>query len=98
MGASAPDRENGDCTARPRAPRDCPRFRADRFSHPDRKVVLSPEYREAQLRAEFLNPLFTALGWDMENALETILARNRGSVPLSSEEMVRALRGDSDAY
>jgi hypothetical protein len=26
------DRENGDCTARPRAPRDCPRFRA--YSYP----------------------------------------------------------------
>ena len=33
----------------------------------DRKVFLSPDYKEEQLRAEFLNPFFTALGWDMDN-------------------------------
>jgi len=29
----------------------------------DRKVFLSPDYKEEQLRAEFLNP-FESLGWD----------------------------------
>jgi hypothetical protein len=29
----------------------------------DRKVFLSPDYKEEQLRAEFLNPFFTVLGW-----------------------------------
>jgi len=38
----------------------------DRF-HADRKVFLSGDYKEEQLRAEFLNPFFTALGWDMDN-------------------------------
>jgi len=38
----------------------------DRFDQ-DRKVLLSGGYREEQLRAEFLNPFFTALGWDMDN-------------------------------
>ena len=33
----------------------------------DRKVFLSGNYKEEQLRAEFLNPFFTALGWDMDN-------------------------------
>ena len=33
----------------------------------DRKVLLSPDYKEEQLRAEFLNPFFAALGWDMDN-------------------------------
>jgi predicted type IV restriction endonuclease len=38
----------------------------DRFDS-DRKVFLSGDYKEEQLRAEFLNPFFTALGWDMDN-------------------------------
>ena len=38
----------------------------DRFDQ-DRKVFLSGEYKEEQLRLEFLNPFFTALGWDMDN-------------------------------
>ena len=33
----------------------------------NRKVFLSGDYKEEQLRAEFLNPLFTAFGWDMDN-------------------------------
>jgi hypothetical protein len=37
----------------------------ERFER-DRKVFLSPDYKEEQLRAEFLNPFFTALGWDMD--------------------------------
>jgi hypothetical protein len=32
---------------------------ADRFDQ-DRKVFVSPDYKEEQLRAEFLNPLLTA--------------------------------------
>jgi predicted type IV restriction endonuclease len=38
----------------------------DRFSR-DHKVFLSGDYKEEQLRLEFLNPFFTALGWDMDN-------------------------------
>jgi len=53
----------------------------DRFDS-DRKVFLSGDYKEEQLRAEFLNPFFTALGWDMDNTLDTIRVRNWGSVPL----------------
>ena len=37
-----------------------------RFSR-DRKVFLSPDYKEEQLRAEFLNPFFESLGWDVAN-------------------------------
>jgi hypothetical protein len=33
----------------------------------DRKVFLSADYKEEQLRLEFLNPFFSALGWDMDN-------------------------------
>jgi hypothetical protein len=35
----------------------------DRFDL-SRKVFLSGDYEEEQLRAEFLNPFFAALGWD----------------------------------
>ena len=38
----------------------------DRFDQ-DRSVFLSADYKEEQLRAESLNPFFTALGWDMDN-------------------------------
>ena len=33
----------------------------------NRKVFLSPDYKEEQLRAEFLTPLFESLGWDVYN-------------------------------
>jgi len=42
---------------------------ADRFDQ-DRKVFISGDYKEEQLRLEFLNPFFTALGWDMDNNCE----------------------------
>ena len=61
----------------------------DRFDL-GRKVFLSGDYKEEQLRIEFgprtcrlrfLKPFFTALGWDMDNALDTMLAGNCGSIP-----------------
>ena len=36
----------------------------DRFDR-DRKVFQSGDYKEEQLRAEFRNPLFESLGWDV---------------------------------
>ncbi len=44
---------------------------ADRFDQ-DRKVFLSPDYKEEQLRAEFLNPFYESLGWDMESGSSLI--------------------------
>jgi len=43
------------------------RFDQNRKARPERsrRVFLSPDYKEEQLRAESLNPFFTALGWDM---------------------------------
>ena len=52
----------------------------DRFDQ-DRKVFLSGDYREEQLRAEFLNPFLTALNSDMDHTLDMIRTINRGSVP-----------------
>jgi len=37
---------------------------SDRVPSP---AFLSGDYKEEQLRAEFLNPFFTALGWDVDN-------------------------------
>ena len=42
----------------------------------DRKVFLSGDYKEEQLRAEFLNPFFNALRSSKEHAFDTIRARN----------------------
>ncbi|MBI3585418.1 MAG: hypothetical protein HY096_15885 [Nitrospinae bacterium] len=33
----------------------------------DKNHYLSKEYLEAQVREDFINPLFEALGWDIEN-------------------------------
>jgi hypothetical protein len=38
----------------------------DRFDQ-DRQVFQSGDYKEEQLRAEFLNPFFESLGWDVSN-------------------------------
>jgi hypothetical protein len=43
----------------------------------EQKVYQSPDYKEEQLRAELLNPFFSALGWDMGDAIDTIRARDR---------------------
>ena len=50
----------------------------DRFDQ-DREVFLSGDYKKEQLRAEFLNPFFAALDWDMDNTLDAIRTRNWGS-------------------
>src|SRR5690242_2962382 len=38
----------------------------ERFTQ-QREAYTSPEYKEAQLRQEFINPFFEALGWDVYN-------------------------------
>jgi type I restriction-modification system DNA methylase subunit/predicted type IV restriction endonuclease len=38
----------------------------ERFAR-NRDQYLSPAYNETQVRREFIDPLFTALGWDVEN-------------------------------
>src|SRR5260370_17786852 len=38
----------------------------DRFER-NRDAYKSPHYNETQLRREFLDPLFKALGWDVDN-------------------------------
>jgi hypothetical protein len=48
------------------APDDVKRL-VDHFDQ-NRKVFFSGDYKEEQLRIEFLNPFFTALGWDKADA------------------------------
>src|SRR5665213_2768233 len=38
----------------------------ERFDH-QIEQVRSPDYNEAQLRIDFINPMFRALGWDVDN-------------------------------
>jgi hypothetical protein len=72
------------------APDDVKRL-VDRFDL-SRKVFLSGDYKEEQLRAPcpptrhsafvvrtFSSPFFTALGWDMDGAMDAIRTRNWGS-------------------
>jgi hypothetical protein len=49
----------------------------DRFDQ-DRKVFQSADYKEEQLRAEFLNPFFESLGWDVANKPALSLAEGAG--------------------
>ena len=39
------------------------------IDHFDRQIdqVRSPDYNEAQLRIDFINPMFRELGWDVDN-------------------------------
>jgi hypothetical protein len=46
----------------------------DRFDQ-DRKVFQSGDYKEEQLRAEFLNPFFESLGWDAHDNLRIVDTR-----------------------
>ena len=47
------------------APREIKRL-VERFQE-NRDVYCSSTYNETQLRREFIDPLFKALGWDVEN-------------------------------
>jgi hypothetical protein len=54
---------------------------ADRFIR-DREVFLSGDCREGQLRLESLDPVFTALGWEMDDTLDAMPVRGQGIVSL----------------
>jgi len=47
----------------------------------------SDKYNEAQLRQEFIDPLFKHLGWDMDNAM--------GFAPQSEEPLLKFISNDS---
>jgi hypothetical protein len=49
-----------------RAPSDEVHELTERFDR-NRESYLSGQYNETQLRREFLDPLFIALGWDVNN-------------------------------
>ena len=43
----------------------------------NRAEYLKPSYNETALRVEFLNPLFTLLGWDVDNERGHCLVGNQ---------------------
>ena len=54
----------------------------DKFER-DRRLFQQPDYNEAQLRQEFVNPFFAALGWDVgdrKQVLHEAGLRSGGSV------------------
>jgi len=67
----------------------------DRFSR-DRKVFQSLDYKEEQLRLEFLNPFFESLGWDVakKHALSGVGA---AGPTLSSERAVGQVSGGNSS-
>jgi hypothetical protein len=56
----------------------------ERFER-DRKVFPSPNCKEEQLRAEFLNPFFAALGWALDDTTLTRFVPEIGEVSLFSD-------------
>jgi hypothetical protein len=62
----------------------------------DRQLVefKSPGYVEAQLRDDFLNPLFTALGWDLKNDAGLILSKREVEIESRTEIQGRQKRAD----
>ena len=55
----------------------------------DRKVFLSGDYKEEQLRLEFLNPFFTAIGWTLGDVPLTRFVKEIGEVSLFSPRISR---------
>lgn len=51
----------------------------------DKTHYLAKGYPESQVRIDFLNPLFAALGWDMENKLQKTPHARDVIVEVSSE-------------
>jgi len=64
----------------------------------NREAYLSPHYKEAQLRVEFLDSLFGALGWDVENKQgypsdRSALERQITAIDRQIDELVYELYG-----
>ena len=53
-----------------------------------------PSYVEAQLRDDFLNPLFRALGWDMENRAGLIQQKREVEIESRTQIGGRQKRAD----
>jgi hypothetical protein len=50
----------------------------------DKHHYLSKGYLEAQLRIDFLNPFFEALGWDIENKAFSLFSLKRALLRVES--------------
>jgi len=54
-----------------------------------RDAYTSPEYNETQVRCEFIDPMFEALGWDIHN--RTILQHQIGATDVAINHLVYEL-------
>ena len=71
----------------------------DRF-HQQIDAYKSGSYNETQLRREFLDPLFKALGWDVDNTsgyAETLFSLNRQFASAKTAHEKTALQRKIDA-
>jgi len=64
----------------------------DRFDQ-DRKVFQSPDHKEGQFRAEFLNPFFESLGWDVSNKAASPRSSNRSPAKSQSRLVLSGVEG-----
>jgi len=49
----------------------------ERFAPPTSTSTHRPDYKETQVRREFIDPLFVALGWDVDNRRGSRLATRK---------------------
>jgi outer membrane lipopolysaccharide assembly protein LptE/RlpB len=64
----------------------------ERFTR-NRESYKSPAYNETQVRREFLDPLFKALGWDVE---QTAIQRQIDATDRQIDQLVYELYGLTD--
>jgi hypothetical protein len=55
---------------------------------------LAPDYSEARLRADFLDPFFRALGWDLENRAGLVQSHREVEIESRTDMAGRAKRAD----
>ena len=58
------------------------------------KDFTAPEYSEARVREDFLNPLFRALGWDVENQRGLVQSQREVEIESRTDVAGRAKRAD----
>jgi len=64
----------------------------ERFTR-NRDFYRSSEYNEAQVRLEFIDPFFKALGWDMYNHEKSLIQRQIDTTDKQIDQLVYKLYG-----
>src|SRR5512134_1634120 len=50
--------------------------------HDDRSHLRGPAYNETEARVHFINPLFAALGWDVDNSAGRAEVKHEDKIPI----------------